>query len=172
MIDKPLADIATNFQSLQYLKGWYKKHDKFLKFVEADEVQTLIQVFKHLNVNAAENLINIFSRVLGSMGFCYPDYSDKDLNEGAADFLTLTPDYRSIVMGHTHNPLQIPVRVTKDGMDQIYINTWRKKYVQGTNSGFIGLKYLSYTTFYSHDENPGQLFETLTGTLKSEYLQW
>jgi len=171
VIDKSLADIATNFQNLQYLKGWYKKHDKFLQFDEADEVQALIQLYKHFNVNSAENLINIFSRVLGSMGFCSPDDSDKDLNEGAADFLTLTPDYRSIVMGHTHNPLQIPVGVTKSGMDQIYINTgtWRKKYVQGTNSGFIGLKYLTYAIFYLQDENPGQFFETWTGTLKEEY---
>jgi hypothetical protein len=34
------------------------------------------------------------------------------------------------------------------------------------NSGFIGLKYLTYAVFYSQDENPDQFFETWTGTLK------
>jgi UDP-2,3-diacylglucosamine pyrophosphatase LpxH len=172
VINKSLADIAANFQNLKYLNGWYKKHDKFLKIDEADEVQGLIELFKHFNVNSAETLINIFSRILGSGRFASPDDSDKDLNEGAADFLTLSPHYRSIVMGHTHNPLQFPVGVTEVDLDQVYINTgtWRKRYIQGTNSGFIGLKYLTYAVFYTRDENPHQFFETWTGTLQEEGL--
>jgi len=73
-------------------------------------------------------------------------------------------------MGHTHNSLQIPIRVTSDGLDQIYINTgtWRKRYIQGTNSGFIGLKYLTYAVFYTEDEKPHQFFETWTGPFKEE----
>lgn len=170
VINKSLADIASNFEGLRYVKEWYKKHEKFLKIDHADEVQGFIELFKHFNVNAAEALINIFSRIFGSGRFASPDDCDKDLNEGAADFLTLSPNYRSIVMGHTHNPLQIPIGVTSDGLDQIYINTgtWRKRYIQGTNSGFIGLKYLTYAVFYNEDENPHQFFETWTGTLKEE----
>jgi len=170
VINKSLADIASNFENLQYLKGWYKKHEKLLKIDEADEVHGLIELFKNFNINAAETLINIFSRIFGSERFASPDDSDKDLNEGAADFLTLSPNYRSIVMGHTHNPLQIPIGVTSDGLEQIYINTgtWRKRYIQGTNSGFIGIKYLTYAVFYNEDENPNQSFETWTGTLKEE----
>jgi hypothetical protein len=168
VINKSLAEIAANFQNLQCLKNWYKNHDQFLKFDEADEVQALIEVFKHINVTAAETLINVFSCIFGKECFSSPDDSDKELNEGAADFLTHSPDYRSIVMGHTHNPLQIPVGVTESGINQVYINTgtWRKRYIQGTNSGFIGLKYLTYAVFYSQDENPDQFFETWTGTLK------
>jgi UDP-2,3-diacylglucosamine pyrophosphatase LpxH len=170
VIDKSLADITSNFQSLQYPKRLYKKHDNLLKVEDADEVQGLIELFKNFNITAAEALIPIFSRILGSGRFASSDDSDKDLTEGAADFLTLSPNYRSIVMGHTHNPLQIPIGVTSDGLDQIYINTgtWRKRYIQGTNSGFIGLKYLTYAVFYTGDEKPHQFFETWTGTLKEE----
>ncbi len=172
VINKSLAEVATNFQNLKYLETWYEKHERFLQFDEADEVQALIQVFKHINVTAAETLIDTFSCILGAGCVSSPDDSDKNLNEGAADFLTEEPDYRSIVMGHTHNPLQIPVGITGGGLEQVYINTgtWRKKYVQGTESGFVGLKYLTYAVFYSQEENPHQFFETWTGTLKEDGL--
>jgi hypothetical protein len=64
----------------------------------------------------------------------------------------------------------MPVRVTSQNLDQIYINTgtWRKRYIQGTAGGFVGLKYLTYATFYSEAENPRQFFDTWTGSLKED----
>jgi hypothetical protein len=90
------------------------------------------------------------------------------LIEAAQDFLTHTSAYRYVAMGHTHNALEVPIRVTTNGMDQVYFNTgtWRKKYTQGRSNGFIGTKYLTYTIFYTPKENGDQSFETWTGSLQ------
>jgi UDP-2,3-diacylglucosamine pyrophosphatase LpxH len=170
VINISLGQIAANLQSLQYFNRWYKRHDKLFRFDMADEVKTLIEVFKHFNVDAAEELIIIFSKIFGTRNVSSPDDSDKRLNDAATDFLKRAANYRSIVMGHTHNSLQMPVRVTNENLDQVYINTgtWRKRYVQGTAGGFVGLKYLTYATFYSEAENPRQSFDTWTGSLKED----
>jgi len=168
VINASLAEIATNFQNLTYVNRWYKRHGKFLKIDMTDEVKALIEVFKHFNIDAAEHLADIFTKIFGSGGVSSPNDSDSYLTNKAVDFFTHTPDYRSIVMGHTHNPLQVPVRVTSEGLEQVYINTgtWRKRYIQGAVGGFVGVKYLTFAVFYRHDENPNQFFETWTGTLK------
>ena len=170
VINKSIDQIADNLQNLQYFNRWYKRHDKLFRFDMADKVKALIEVFKHFNVDAAENLITIFSKIFEAGTIFSPDDSDKGLNDGATDFLKRAANYRSIVMGHTHNPLQMPVRVTSQNLDQIYINTgtWRKRYIQGTAGGFVGLKYLTYATFYSEAENPRQFFDTWTGSLKED----
>jgi UDP-2,3-diacylglucosamine pyrophosphatase LpxH len=168
VINESLAEIAANLQSLQYFNIWCKRHDKLFKFDMADKVEALIEVFKHFNVGAAEGLITIFSKIFGAGNIPSPDDSDKELNNAATDFLKRAANYRSLVMGHTHNPLQMPVRVTSDNLDQVYINTgtWRKRYIQGSAGGFVGLKYLTYATFYSEAENSRQFFETWTGSLQ------
>ncbi len=50
--------------------------------------------------------------------------------------------------------------------------TWRKRYFQGENSGFVNLENLTYTItiFYSNDESGNQEFEIWTGSLK-EYVK-
>ena len=88
--------------------------------------------------------------------------------EAAQDFLTHAPACRYVAMGHTHNAMEVPIRVTGSGMDQVYFNTgtWRKRYTQGRSNGFIGAKYLTYTIFYTEKENGGEVFETWTGSLR------
>lgn len=169
-IEKTLGQIADNFEDLKYYKRWHNKHDKFLRFDMADQVQAVIKIAKHLNVNTAERVLRIFSRISGRGWSISFDNSDRNLNKGANNFLANTSEYRSIVMGHTHTPLQMPVRITSGNLEQVYINTgtWRKRYVQGSADGFIGLKYITYAVFYNKQENPGQFFETWTGTLKEE----
>ena len=98
------------------------------------------------------------------------DNSDRALINASKEFLTHTSDCSYMVMGHTHNPLQVPIRITSAGWEQHYLNTgtWRKRYAQGLAGDFMGLKQLTYVVFYSRDENPDQFFETWTGTLKEE----
>jgi UDP-2,3-diacylglucosamine pyrophosphatase LpxH len=169
-IEKSIGQIADNFEGLKYYKRWHKKHDKFLRFDMADQVQAVIKMAKHLNIRTAEKVLRIFSRISGHGWSISFDNSDRNLNKGANNFLANTSEYRSIVMGHTHNPLQMPVRITSGNLEQVYVNTgtWRKRYVQGSADGFIGLKYITYAVFYNKQENPGQFFETWTGTLKEE----
>jgi UDP-2,3-diacylglucosamine pyrophosphatase LpxH len=169
-IEKSLDQIADNFEGLKYYKKWHDKHDRFLRFDMADQVQAVIEIAKRLKVHTAERVLNIFAGISGRGWPISFDNSDNDLNKGANNFLVNKSEYRSIVMGHTHTPLQMPVRITRGNLEQVYINTgtWRKRYIRGSAGGFIGLKYITYVVFYNKQENPGQFFETWTGTLKEE----
>jgi UDP-2,3-diacylglucosamine pyrophosphatase LpxH len=169
-IEEALDEIVGNFNNLQYLKRWYKRHDKWniLTSDEADKIQAAIRMFKILDIGSAEGLMKIYTKIFGSPDSLPMDNSDKVLIKKAKDFLTHTSDYRYCVMGHTHNPMQVPIRVTSKGIEQMYLNTgtWRKRYVKGQAGGFIGLKNLTYTIFYSEEESKQQQFETWTGSLK------
>ena len=167
-IEQALAEIVNNFTGLEYLGKWYKKHDKFLAFDEADKIQAALTLFRRFNIDLAEKAMRVFAGIFGSSAALSLDNSDKVLAGKAEEFLTHEPDYSYCVFGHTHNPIQVPIRTTERGIEQVYLNTgtWRKKYVQDRSNGFIGWKNLSYTIFYSREENKDQLFETWTGTLK------
>jgi UDP-2,3-diacylglucosamine pyrophosphatase LpxH len=171
-INEAIKDIVNNFNNLPYLKRWYKRHDKWNVFTsdEADKLQQAMRLFKLFDIDAAENLMKIYSKIYGSPDDLPMDNSDKVLIDKAREFLTHTSEYRYCVMGHTHNPMQVPIRVTSAGLEQMYLNTgtWRKRYVKGQAGGFIGLKNLTYTTIYSEQESKKQRFETWTGSLKED----
>jgi UDP-2,3-diacylglucosamine pyrophosphatase LpxH len=88
--------------------------------------------------------------------------------EKAKEFLSHRSDYRYTVMGHTHNPMQVPIRITSKGLEQVYLNTgtWRARHIKGLSGGFVTLKNLTYTIIYSKEESKDQEFETWTGSLK------
>jgi len=169
-INHAVKDIAQNFNNLDMVKRWYKRHRTLNPFApdSSDMLQAAIEMFKQFNVGAAEDLVTIFNTIFGSSDRIQPGKADEALIEAAQDFLTHTSAYRYVAMGHTHNALEVPIRVTTNGMDQVYFNTgtWRKKYTQGRSNGFIGTKYLTYTIFYTPKENGDQSFETWTGSLQ------
>lgn len=170
-IEKALSEIVENFNSLNYLKRWYKRHDKWnLGLDEADKLQGTLRIFKHFDIESAEKLVKIYSKIFGSPDEIPLDNADKTLIEKAKDFLSHRSDYRFCVMGHTHSPMQIPVRITSSNIEQMYLNTgtWRARYIQCASGGFVNLKYLTYTIFYSEEESKKQRFETWTGALKEE----
>lgn len=169
-INEALDEIVDNFNNLQYLNRWYKRHDKWNIFTsdEADKLQQAIRLFKLFNIESAEGLMKIYTKIFGSPDSLPMDNSDTILIEKAEEFLTHTSDYRYCVMGHTHNPMQVPIRITSKAVEQVYVNTgtWRKRYIKGQAGGFIALKNLTYTIFYSDGESKNQQFETWTGSLK------
>jgi UDP-2,3-diacylglucosamine pyrophosphatase LpxH len=169
-IEEALDEIVENFNNLQYLKRWYKRHDKWnlLTYDEADKLQTVIRMFKLLDLESAEGLMRIYTKIFGSPDNLPMDNSDKTLIEKAREFLTRKSEYRHCIMGHTHNPMQVPIRVTSRSIDQVYLNTgtWRARHVKGIDGGFVTLKNLTYTIVYSQEENKFQQFETWTGSLK------
>jgi len=169
-IEEALNEIVENFNNLQYLKRWYKRHDKWnlLTYDEADKLQTAVRMFKLLDLESAEGLMKIYTKIFGSPDELPMDNSDKTLIEKAKEFLTRKSEYRHCIMGHTHNPMQVPIRVTSKGIDQVYLNTgtWRARHIKGLSGGFVTLKNLTYTIVYSQEENKYQQCETWTGSLK------
>lgn len=173
-IEQALNEIVENFNNLQYLKRWYKRHDKWnlLTYDEADKLQTVIRMFKLLDLESAEGLMKIYTRIFGSGDNLSLHNSDKILIEKAKEFLTRKSEYRHCIMGHTHNPMQVPIRITSKGIDQVYLNTgtWQARHIKGLGGGFVTLKNLTYTIVYSQEENKYQQFETWTGSLKEVLL--
>ena len=169
-INQAVREIAQNFNNLEMVKRWYRRHRTLNPFASdsSDMLQAAIEMFKRFNVGAAEDLVTVFNRIFGSSDQIQPGKLDEALIKAAQDFLTNTSAYRYVAMGHTHNALEVPIGVTTSDMDQVYFNTgtWRKRYTQGRSSGFIGTKYLTYTVFYAPDENADQSFETWTGSLQ------
>ena len=169
-INEALREVVDNFNSLQYLRRWYKRHDKWNIFTsdEADKLQQAVRLFRLFDIESAERLMKIYTKIFGSPDSLPMDNSDRVLIEKAKEFLAHTSVYRYFVMGHTHNPMQVPIRITSGGLEQVYINTgtWRKRYIKGQSGGFISLKNLTYTIFYSEQESRTQQFETWTGSLK------
>jgi len=168
VVGKSLKQIAEEFEALTYYKAWRKRKAASGQWCMVAEMQALITIAKCFNLRKAESLLKAFAGLGSIFGAASPDVSDTNLNRGANKFLTEEPEHRSLVMGHTHKPLQMPVRMTRNNTEQVYLNTgtWRKRYVQGSAEGYIGLKYITYAVFYNREENPTQFYETWTGTLK------
>ena len=172
-IEEALNEIVEKFNNLKYLKRWYKRHDKWnLTYDEADKLQTVIRMFKLLDLESAEGLMKIYTKIFGSPDNLPMDNSDKTLIEKAKEFLTRKSEYRHCIMGHTHNPMQVPIRITSKGIEQVYLNTgtWRARHIKGLGGGFVTIKNLTYTIIYSQEENQYQQFETWTGSLKEVLL--
>lgn len=169
-IGQALDEIVDNFNNIQYLKRWYKRHDKWnlLTYDVADKLQAALRAFKLLDLESAAELMKIFTKIFGSPNDLPFDNSDRVLIDKAREFLTHQSGYRCCIMGHTHNPLQVPIRITSKAIGQVYLNTgtWRARYIKGLSGGFIKLKSLTYTIIYSKEERECQEFETWTGSLR------
>ena len=89
-IEEALNEIVEKFNKLQYLKRWYKRHDKWnlLTYDEADKLQAVIRMFKLLDLESAEGLMKIYTKIFGSPENLPMDNSDKALIEKAKEFLT------------------------------------------------------------------------------------
>jgi len=168
-INQAVQHIVENFNNLDMVKSWYKRHRTLNPFASdsSDMLQAAIEIFKRFNVGALESLVTVFNKIFGSSDEVGPGKADEALINAAQAFLTQTSDYKYVAMGHTHNALEVPIRIASKGM-QVYFNTgtWRKRYTQGRLNGFTGTKYLTYTMFYTKRENGKQCFETWTGSLQ------
>jgi len=170
-INKAVEEIAANFLELPYFKKWCNKHGGLFSFGMAAKLKAALEIAEHFDLSTAETVADILSKIPGSGEIM--DYflnSEKKIDDAASGFLKNSSDYSCVLFGHTHNPIQMPVCVGKNGIEQIYINTgtWRERYIKGSLNGFAGLKYLTYAVFYTQKENPNQPYETWTGALKEE----
>jgi hypothetical protein len=74
-----------------------------------------------------------------------------------AEYSHLDSRIRYVVYGHSHVPLQMPVRVVgpQGEKQHVYLNTgtWRRRYHKTKEGlGFIGWKNLTYLVFYRKEE--------------------
>jgi UDP-2,3-diacylglucosamine pyrophosphatase LpxH len=96
------------------------------------------------------------------------------LDAAPREYLHLPPNIQYVVYGHTHDPLEKPLRTVPSSpapLQQVYLNTgtWRMRHWKATqDDSFISWKNMTYVIFYRDDERTGRKadFETWTGALK------
>jgi hypothetical protein len=77
-------------------------------------------MFKFLDLDSAEGLLKLYTKIFGTPDALPTDNADQSLIDKAKEFLTHQSDYRYCVLGHTHNPMQVPIRITSKGIEQMY----------------------------------------------------
>jgi len=158
------------FNALKYVTRWYEHHDRWLDFMdEADKIQSALYLLEKFKIFSSERLMPLLGKV--------KEWAVKDalLEAAPAEYAHLDNRIRYVVYGHTHDPLQAPVRSlnTAGGLRQyVYLNTgtWRTRYNKCREGlGFIGWKNLTYTLFYKKEERGLDFpsFATWAGTLKT-----
>jgi UDP-2,3-diacylglucosamine pyrophosphatase LpxH len=170
VIEDTVQEVIENFDNLDFVKGWYARHDKWTDWRdEADKIQAFLFLLRHFKLYRTEKLWDLVIKA--------KDYFVKDdlLEAAPKEYFQLDPRIRYVVYGHTHDPLVSPARVVPAfpaPLEQVYLNTgtWRGRYFKCTqDNSFISWKNMTYVIFYREGErgNPYPVFETWTGSLKT-----
>jgi len=170
IIEDAVDEIIKEFNKLQFIEKWYEHHDKWYDFWdEGDKIQSVLFLLEKFKVFPSEKLMPLLEKVKNR-------FARDDLLEAALDeYSQLDNRIRYVVYGHTHVPVQVPLRTVEDpagSKEHMYLNTgtWRTGYYKCKEGlGFTGWKNLTYLVFYRKEERKLDFptFETWTGTLKS-----
>lgn len=168
VIEDVVDGVVKEFNNLEFTKQWYKHHDKWTDFWdEADQIQSVLFLLEKFKIFPSEKLIPFVERVRER-------FQKDDLLEAAPmEYSQLDNRIRYVVYGHTHTPLQVPLRITPvDSKEQVYLNTgtWRARHLKSKEGlSFIAWKNMTYLIFYKKEERGMDFptFETWTGTLKT-----
>jgi len=180
VVEEAVDDAIGDFNRLDYVREWNKKHDRPLWPDAADLLQGILlwaEKFKVTRADAAMKLYELYDKFI----------PDQEPARGArADFARLLQpgsgheDIGFVVHGHTHTPVQIAVSVKggeqKPKQERVYLNTgtFRSRHHEALERGFITWKELTYLIFYNGKETEtlgwplaGQpSYETWSGTRK------
>ncbi len=169
-IEDAIDETIQEFNRLKFVKDWYKHHDKWTDFWdEADKIQSFLFLLEKFKIFPLEKFMPFLE--LMKKRFAKDDH----LEAAQAEYSHLDSRIKYVVYGHTHVPLQIPIRRIESAAgpnEHVYINTgtWRTRYNNCREGlGFIGWKNLTYLVFYRKEERDSTFpaFETWTGTLKN-----
>jgi UDP-2,3-diacylglucosamine pyrophosphatase LpxH len=169
-IEDSVDEVIREFNDLAFVKKWYKHHDKWTDIMdEADKIQSVLFLLEKFKIFSSEKIMPLIEKLKDR-------FAKDDLLEAAPqEYARLDNRVRYIVYGHTHDPLQAPIRIVEDPTgikEHVYLNTgtWRGRYYKTKEGlGFINWKNLTYTVFYRKEERGTDFpaYETWSGTLKS-----
>lgn len=158
------------FEELPFVKDWMDRHDRWGDiFDEADKIQAVFFLLKKFKCLSFSGLMEKISRLRLRLAL------EDDHIKGASElFANLDRDFRFVIMGHTHEPLQSPIKrgyaPDNQEIERVYLNTgtWRRRYhrcVKG--NGFMAWKDMTYVTIYKPGErdNDVPVFDTWTGRM-------
>jgi UDP-2,3-diacylglucosamine pyrophosphatase LpxH len=170
-LDATAAKIAEDFLKLDYHAAWRSKHHGFLR---PDMPVKLDIVLEALRAVHAHTLFDLAVALTGVGAKKDPrDECEVGAAKESLDAVVKSPGLRHVVYGHTHEPLQAPLRATSSNQD-IYLNsgTFRQAVFRtDDDNGFVGWERMTYLCFYQQDEaardskdkRVGPSFESWTG---------
>lgn len=172
VLENAVDRVLQEFEGLAFIQDWYRRHDRWRDVWDrADKIQALIFLLKKFKVLPLGKLLRLYDRFQVKLS------QGDDYIQGAAGlFSALGPEFRFVIMGHTHHPRQVPVcggnGSGRREASQVYLNTgtWRQRYHRCLRGqGFMSWKDMTYVTIYQPGEraNDQSMFDTWTGRLSS-----
>jgi UDP-2,3-diacylglucosamine pyrophosphatase LpxH len=166
-----VGTIAREFEALPFYREWHRRHDRLLRFDQANELQLVLSALRSFDINDVSRFVAIYEHALARLG----DRGADPLAGGAPreDLDVIRGEgLRFVVYGHTHEPLEMPLRA--DEKQDVYLNsgTFRERQYAAPDGGFIGWEQVTWLAFYDRDETPASVvrsgpgFERWTGTRK------
>jgi UDP-2,3-diacylglucosamine pyrophosphatase LpxH len=171
IIEDSVDEVIRGFNKLKFVERWYNHHDKWTDWWdEADKIQSVLWLIEKFRIFPSEKILAYLEKIRN------PLVEHDDLLEGASkEYARLDGRIQYVVYGHTHEPLQVPLKVLEDRQgrkEQVYLNTgtWRIRHQKAREGlGFMSFKNLTYVIFYKREERGTDFpsFETWRGTLKT-----
>jgi hypothetical protein len=157
-VDKMIQDVVDEFEKLPFYKSWQKKHDRWnIGFDEADKLQFALRATKLLGTSLPTGLLERLA------AFLRDDSCEKWATRKLKD--VLATDIRYCVLGHTHEPLHIPLCVDKkqdmQDIEKHYLNsgTFRPTFASTFDKqDFLRFQRMSFVIIYApyeHDPSIG-----------------
>jgi UDP-2,3-diacylglucosamine pyrophosphatase LpxH len=173
IIEDTINEVITEFEELEFVQSWYKKHDKWNPFEMVDILQATFKALKNNKLLSFEKLFGVADNLIQKFS------SGNDIKGAKELFCSLSENYQYIIMGHTHctwqEPLMVNIKQLSQTKEYMYLNTgtWIKNYYKCKyDRGFVGWKNMNYVIVYTPDEKPNKhgmpVFETWQGTEKRE----
>jgi hypothetical protein len=169
VIESSVDQVIQQFNALPFVRAWYRRHDKWTDAMdEADQMQLALYLLEKFKVFSSEKLMPLIEKLKDLMS------KDELLEAAAREYAGLDSRIRYVAYGHTHDPLQVPIRVVETppgATEYVYLNTgtWCARYYKAKEGlGFVKWKNLTYSVFYKAGERGTNfpVYETWTGTLK------
>ncbi|MBU0985639.1 MAG: hypothetical protein KKH68_00165, partial [Proteobacteria bacterium] len=144
--------VVKAFENLDFYRNWLQAHDRLnIGFDEADKLQLALRAIKLLGTCVPAGLLEKLAAFTGNE-------SCRKLAKRMLEKKT-NADLRYCVMGHTHEPLHVPLYVEEArGMEKHYLNagTFRATFAQTFDrQEFLRFQRMSFVIIYGPNEfNP------------------
>lgn len=150
-LEAMIRRIVRQFDRLPFYREWQKQHDRWnwdLRFDEADKLQDALRAVRLLGTSLPAGLLERLAGLL----------RDDSCQKWAKRVLEadLNADKRYCVLGHTHDPVHVPLCVDKrNGVENHYLNcgTFRTAFVQTFDKeDFLRHQRMSFVLIYNRKE--------------------
>lgn len=148
-IETMIRGIVAQFDRLPFYRKWQKQHDRWnIGYDEADKLQVAMRAIRLLGTSLPAGLLERLANLL----------RDDSCQKWAKRVMEadLNSDKRYCVLGHTHDPMHVPLYVDKvNGVEKHYLNcgTFRTTFAPTLDKeDFLRHQRMSFVLIYNRKE--------------------